>query len=386
MGLGIALGAYTNEYNNQRNMRKDDEIHALKKEEFGWKRDEVEQEKTYKSKVAELANQSPLKGYQAELAQWEDAGGQGPQPQPPNAFQMLQFNSQLADIGLQFGKHDPRIAVENAKFYDHLKKEGYLTGIQKLRAGDLEGASQAFNSSGNERVDMSQAVPVQVPHRGPDGQTRNVTAYQLPDGTVINPEQVLESMIPIEKLLQLNMDGRKTDAYVANQSRPRATGGGREPSRKDQILEAFYSTENPEELEMLADLFYAETGKDLRGKTDSEGVSTPGPLDRRRDALNAGRLMAPPTEEQIAAMTPKPEAAPAAAPGATAAEAPPSKVEEIRKRDPLESMSIFQLRAFVSGRGPSRDPEMVERAKAFLKQKEEKKESDYYFMNENPYR
>jgi len=263
MGLGIALGAYTQEHNNQRKMRRDDETHelqkeehAVKKEKFGWEQKDREDEQGYKSAVAELATSSPLKGYQEQLQQWQTAGGQGEQPQPPNSFQMLQWNSQFAQLATQHGRHNPELLIKNAESLDHYRKEGYVDGIRMLRKGDREGAARMFNGSGNERVDIAQAQEIEVDYRGADGRARKVKAYQLPDGTVINPDEILDALIPMEKAYEMQDRTERTDIAKKKANRPVGTGSGaREklPSRNDQLEDLFFNTDDPEVVRQIAE-------------------------------------------------------------------------------------------------------------------------------------
>lgn len=52
--LGVALGAYAQEANRQRELARQDEMLAMQKEQFGWQRDEQQEKKDYRSRVGEL--------------------------------------------------------------------------------------------------------------------------------------------------------------------------------------------------------------------------------------------------------------------------------------------------------------------------------------------
>lgn len=265
LGLGlIAAGSYYDENKRLAEQRRQDQQMELQQKRFGLEQVRADREgKRFEREEKQWGEQDAFKEEQKQwygqtrraqieqesksaLAQWEQENsayqarvkaGQSPEtigaapvkPILPVMTQLdaLQDTAGYLDLQARHGKYDPQAWMQLSKAMQDVQQEGTLTALRKLQAGDKDGAIQAFNATGNTRInpaDVLEYRPVKTKIGGAEVDTYEIT-YKRPDGSIVrmNAAQQLDSLDKADKLVSRYYQGRKderenreTDAKVTS--------------------------------------------------------------------------------------------------------------------------------------------------------------------------
>ena len=226
---GVAQGINFGVRNKREMLRAQQEEQAMKDEDALRKEQEALNAK-YFSAADQSANGTATaqpqvdgkqEGENAPAGQNADSGNQ--QQPPPRIFNgsladAMDYATESAKIRMKYGKADPSDMVNMIRLKRAAEAEGDADAIGLLHVGDVEGALNAYNSTGNEKVQLKGA-PQQGVYKFAGQELPTVIATVVtPDGKerTINTAQYMTSKIGMDRQLDMlmkNLDSQRDSEY-----------------------------------------------------------------------------------------------------------------------------------------------------------------------------